>query len=192
MIGLATKPTNPLPGDLLARSWRQLRRSTPRRILAVITGPALVGLVVLYHALLLWQRVTDLTLLEPAVAARWLATLLLLLVLFRLHHRGVPLIWGRKALVFWLLVLLLHVSFYGPLAEGVEASIDIQRAGLMLALPATVVVVALAAVCLALLAGFLGALAVQSPLTFSLLDAPSGPSLPTGWTLQLASRPPPA
>lgn len=118
--------------------------------------------------------------------------MLLVLVLFRLHHRGVPLIWGRKALVFWLLVLLLHVSFYGPLAEGVEASFDIQRAGLMLALPATVVAVALAAVCLALLVGFLGVLAVQSPPTFSLLNAPSGPSLPAGWTPQLACRPPPA
>ena len=126
----------------------------------------MLRLVVLYHAILLWQRVADLTLLEPAIAARWLATLLLLLGLFRLHHRGVPLIWGRKALVFWLLVLLLHVSFYGPLAEGVEANFDIERAGLMLALPATVVVVALAAVCLALLAGFLGVLAVQSPPTF--------------------------
>jgi hypothetical protein len=161
-------------------------------VLTLIAGPALVALVVLYHAFLLWQRVADLTLLEPAVAVRWLATLLLLLGLFRLHHRGVPLIWGRKALVFWLLVLLLHVSFYGPLAEGVEASFDIQHAGLMLALPATVVVLALAAVCLVLLVGFLGVLAVQSPPTFAPLDAPSGPSLPTGWTLQLASRPPPA
>jgi hypothetical protein len=169
-----------------------LRRSTPKRVLAVIAGPALVALMVLYHAFLLWHRVADQTLLEPAIAARWLATLLLLLGLFRLHHRGVPLIWGRKALVFWLLVLLLHVSFYGPLAEGVEASFDIERAGLMLALPATIVVVALAAVCLALLVGFLGVLAVQSPPTFSLLDAPSGPSLPAGWTVQLACRPPPA
>ena len=192
MIGVDTKRTSPAPRDILARAWRQLRRSTPRRVLAVIAGPALVALVVLYHAILLWQRVADLTLLEPAIAARWLATLLLLLGLFRLHHRGVPLIWGRKALVFWLLVLLLHVSFYGPVAEGVEANFDIQGVGLMLALPATVVIVVLAAVCLALLAGFLGVLAVQSPPAFSLLDAPSGPSLPAGWTLQLASRPPPA
>ena len=192
MIGVDTKRTSPAPRELLARAWRQPRRSKPRRVLAVITGSALVALVALYHALLLWQRVADLTLLEPAVAARWLATLILLMVLFRLHHRGVPLIWGRKALVFWLLVLLLHVSFYGSLAEDEDASFDIQRAGLMLALPATVVVVALAAFCLALLAGFLGVLAVQSPPTSSLLDAPSGPSLQTGWTLQLACRPPPA
>ncbi|MGB3561792.1 MAG: hypothetical protein WBC09_01915 [Thermoanaerobaculia bacterium] len=161
-------------------------------MLALIAGPALVALVVLYHAFLLWQRVADLTLLEPAVAVRWLATLLLLLGLFRLHHRGVPLIWGRKALVFWLLVLLLHVSFYGPLAEGVEASFDIHGAGLMLALPATVVVSSLAAVCLALLVRFLGVLPVLAPPTFSPLDAPGGPSQPAGWTLQLACRPPPA
>lgn len=192
MIGVATKRTSPPPRDILARAWRQARRAKPRRVLAVIAGPALVALVVLYHALLLWQRVADLTLLEPAVAARWLATLFLLVVLFRLHHRGVPLIWGRKALVVWLLVLLLHVSFYGPLAEGADASFDIQHAGLMLALPATVVVVALAAFCLALRVGFLGVLAVQSPPTFSLLDAPSGPSLPAGWTLHMACRPPPA
>lgn len=161
-------------------------------MLAAVVGSALVALVVLYHAFLLWQRVADLTLLEPAVAARWLATLLLLLALYRLHQRGVPLIWGRKALVFWLLVLLLHVSFYGPLAEGVEASIDIQRAGLMLALPATFISVALATVCLVLLLGFLGARAIRPAPIFSPLDPPSGSSPQVGWTLQLASRPPPA
>lgn len=151
-----------------------------------------MALVALYHAFLLWQRVADLTLFEPVIAARWLATLVLLLGLFRLHRRGVPLIWGRKALVFWLLVLLLHVSFYGPLAEGVEASLDIQRAGLMLALPATFVAVAMAAVCLALLAAFLGEPALERSATFTPLEAPGGPSLRTGWTLQLACRPPPA
>jgi hypothetical protein len=161
-------------------------------VLTLIAGPALLALVVLYHAFLLWQRVADLTLLEPAVAARWLATLIFLLVLFRLHRRGVPLIWGRKALVFWLLVLLLHLSFYGPLGEGMEASLDIQRAGLILALPATVIGVTLAAVCLALLAGFLGVSPARPACTFLPLDAPGGPSLLAGWTLQLACRPPPA
>lgn len=191
MIGIATRRVIPRPRDLLARARRRLQRSTPRPLLAVIAGPVLVALVVLYHAVLLWQRVADLTLLEPVVAARWLATFFLLLGLFRLRHRGFPLIWGRKALVFWLLVVLLHVSFYGPLAEGVEASIDIQRAGLMLALPATVVGVTLAAVCLALLVRFLGARAARPRRTCSPLEAPDGPSLLAGWTLQLASRPPP-
>ncbi len=192
MIGVATERNSPLPRDLLARARRRLRRSTPRPLLAVIAGPVLVALLVIYHAVLLWQRVADLTLLEPVVAVRWLATIFLLLGLFRLRHRGVPLVWGRKALAFWLLVLLLHVSFYGPLAEGVEASTDIQRAGLMLALPATVIGVTLAAACLVLLAGFLGVPPARPASTFSLLDAPGGPSLLAGWTLQLASRPPPA
>lgn len=192
MIGVAADSKLKIPRDLLDRAQRRSKRPQASSLLAVIAGSALMAVVVLYHAFLLWQRVADLTLLEPAVAARWLATLLLLLALSRLHQRGVPLLWGRKALVFWLLVLLLHVSFYGPLAEGVEASIDIQRAGLMLALPATILVAALAAVCLALLARLLDTPAVSSPPTYSILDAPGGRPLPAGWKLQLACRPPPA
>lgn len=192
MIGVATETSKSQPRNRSPRSGRLSRRSRPRRLLSLIAGPALVALVVLYHAFLLWQRVVDLTLLEPMVAARWLATLVLLLALYRLHHRGVSLIWGRKALVFWLLVLLLHVSFYGPLAEGVEAGFDFQRAGLMLALPATVVVVSVVVFALVLLVKMLGLPATGPPHLSAPTVRPSSPSLLVGWTLQLASRPPPA
>ncbi len=101
---------------------------------------ALAGVVtaalVLFHLLLLWQRVLDQTLFEPVPALRWLATLVVVLALYRLHRRGLSLVRGRGALVFWLLVLLLHASFWGPLAEAQTRDDSLSGQALLLALPA--------------------------------------------------------
>lgn len=106
------------------------RASIRARVLGVLMGPArssgrfagwlllplmLVGAFLVYfHALLLWQRVTDQTLFEPLVGLRWLGSLALLLGWYALQRRDIPLLWGRRAAVLWLLVLLLHVSFPAP------------------------------------------------------------------------------
>lgn len=78
--------------------------------------PLAVGCVLLvyFHALLFWQRLSDLTLFEPGVALHWLGSLALLFGSYMLRRRGVPLLWGRRAAVLWLLVLLLHVSLPAP------------------------------------------------------------------------------
>lgn len=193
MIGGAKKQSRqPLSASRASGRQGPRRVAAERHRLGLVAGPATATLVVLYHAFLLWQRIADLTLLEPAVAARWVFTLIFLLGLARLHQRGVPLVWGRKALVFWLLVLLLHLSFYGPLAEKVQTGFDLQRVEWILALPVAVAVAVFAVCCLGLLATVLRTLAERSVPLWSLLDAFHRPSLRRGWTLQLACRPPPA
>lgn len=109
---------------------RSGRASIRARVLRALLGPdrssgrfaawmllpmAVVGAFLVYfHALLLWQRVADQTLFEPLVGLRWLGSLALVLAWFTLQRRGIPLLWGRRAAVLWLLVLLLHVSLPAP------------------------------------------------------------------------------
>ncbi len=107
-----------------------------RRLLISVSATLLIAFLTAFHAVLFWQRILDLSLFEPVPALRWLATVALLYGLWRLHRRGVSLLRGRGAVVLWLLILLLHVSFWGPLAEPTTASGGWAGTGLLLALPA--------------------------------------------------------
>jgi len=70
--------------------------------------------LVVFHAALLWMHLLSGRLFEPAVALRWGIGLLLVGLLWALRRAGVPLLWGRRALVVWVLVALLHVSAARP------------------------------------------------------------------------------
>ncbi len=95
---------------------------TARFVLRGLAAVPAAGLA-LFHALLLWHRVTSSSLLEAAVMLRWFAALVLLFALVRLRQAGVPLLWSRQALVFWLLVALLHVGAVPALeARAIEPS----------------------------------------------------------------------
>lgn len=109
-------------------------------MLATASAALLVSILIVFHAVLLWQRVLDLSLFEPVPAIRWLATAVLSAGVYRLHRRGVSLIRGRSALVFWLLVLLLHASFWGPSVESASTLSELSETGLLLALPAISIV----------------------------------------------------
>jgi hypothetical protein len=100
----------------------------------------LTALLIAFHAVLLWQRVLDLSLFKPVPAIRWLATAALLIGLYRLRRRGGSPLRGRAAIVLWLLVLLLHVSFWGPLPAATSTFEDWAAGGLLLALPAIFIV----------------------------------------------------
>lgn len=116
------------------------RKSTaPSRVRQVL-GLASVGFLIAYHAVLLWERLADSTLFEPIPAIRWLATVALIALLVRLHRKGVSLLRGRGALVLWLLVLLLHASFWGPLADPTMSCEEWGGPGLLLALPALTII----------------------------------------------------
>jgi GAF domain-containing protein len=151
--------------------------------------------VAAHHLALLWQRILDLSLLQPTVAVRWLATAFLLYGLIRLRRAGVPLLLGRSALGIWLLVLLLHVSFLGPRAEQNEVAVDSRAAeGIFLILPAAIPVVALAASILRRLAGDRGRDKGSSP-AFRLLGSlrpPAGYRPRSRWLPVVSCRPPPA
>jgi len=68
---------------------------------------AAIGLLA-FHLQLLVERLADGSLGHPAVAFQWATGLILLAWLSWLHRRGVSLVSGRRALTFWVLVLLLH------------------------------------------------------------------------------------
>lgn len=61
-----------------------------------------------FHARLLLERLADGTLGDPAVALQWAAAAAVLAWLVRSRRRGASLLAGRRALTFWVLVLLLH------------------------------------------------------------------------------------
>jgi hypothetical protein len=86
--------------------WRI--RSILLRIAAVI--------VAALHARLLWQRIDDLSITDPEVIVRWSAAAIAAAVgLLLLHFRAS---W-RSWLVFWIVIVLLHV------AAPVDARLDV-------------------------------------------------------------------
>ena len=105
---------------------------------------SVAGLVAL-HAWLLWIRLAQGQILDPAVSLRWSAAALLLVVLLALRHAGVSMVRGRKALAYWGLVLLLHATIPGL---GPEVGRGLASAGpipqLLFVWPASVAPLALA------------------------------------------------
>ena len=81
-----------------------------RWILGGLSLMATGGLVV-FHAALLAGRFADATIAHPGVMAQWVAAALLGVGAVALRRQGSSLVSGRSALVFWLLVLLLHIGF---------------------------------------------------------------------------------
>lgn len=100
---------------------------TARRLLSAVVVGCLLA-VTGHHLWLLWSRLTSGQLLDPDIGLRWAAGLPLILALAALRRCGVPLLWGRKALAYWLVVLLFHGVATGPVPEpGVDyAQADAQ------------------------------------------------------------------
>lgn len=96
-------------GDVGVRHMGRLVRGAPSFI-----GTACVVVLLAFHAWLFLGRAAAGQLVEPAHALRWSAAGLLLLALLVLRRLRVPLLWGRKAAVFWLLVALAHSNVIQP------------------------------------------------------------------------------
>jgi len=95
---------------------------------------ASLALVTGFHGWLLARRLLDATIAEPEVLLRWLGACGLLAGAAWLRRAGVSVAQGRPALIFWLLVLLLHVGASPVVVQGVRAE------ELMLVLPLGVAV----------------------------------------------------
>jgi hypothetical protein len=67
-----------------------------------------VTVVVAFHAWLLWTHLVGGQALEPGTAARWIVAALVLVCFRALQRRGLSLFWGRRAVVLWLLVVVIH------------------------------------------------------------------------------------
>ncbi len=107
--------------DLASPSARQGSNKVGhlRWILGGLSTLAAGGLVV-FHGALLAGRFADASIAHPEVIAQWVAAVLLCLGAVALRRQGRSLVSGRGALVFWLLVLLLHVGFGSGLAPTGE------------------------------------------------------------------------
>lgn len=164
----------------------------PSRVRQIL-GLASLGLLVAFHAILFWERLANSTLFEPVPAIRWLATVALVAVLYRLHRNGISLLRGRGALVFWLLVLLLHVSFWGPLADPSSTGEGWSGPGLLLALPALTIILGSTAVPLRrLLARLLGGPKPCDLISFGRQVESQSFAQRAGFLPSLACRAPPA
>ena len=149
-------------------------------------GLVAVASLVLLHVSILWARVTQGRLGDPVIALRWGAALILLLAFAALRRRGVPLLWGRRALVFWLLVLVLHAG----MGVSQDPAPRVAPEQLLFVVPAAV---APACLLLVFLARPLAGAALAVPAVDLALGAAGGiPARRRGSRLALASRPPPA
>lgn len=140
----------------------------------------LTAALTVFHGSLLWQRLTDGSLLQPVVVARWALSALLVLVLLRLWSRGLPLLSGRRAGVVWLVVALLHAMAPAAALPAVVPAVE----GM---LPAVLAVLAFLAI------GLAGAIRLRPtaprPAAHPRRRRPRRPG--TGWYPVLFSRPPP-
>ncbi|MGE0453286.1 MAG: hypothetical protein AB7O37_01100 [Vicinamibacteria bacterium] len=140
--------------------------------------------LVAFHGWLLALRLAEGALGDPAVALRWLAGFGLTAALLGLRRAGVSLFRGRKAFVFWLLVLLLHWSATAAGDRGAQFD------DLILGVPASVVSLVFVAT---LLAGVPSGTPRKVPrwrisrIPLALRSAALG----AGFVFALAARPPP-
>lgn len=146
-----------------------------------------IGALVALHVAVLWERVSQGRLADPAIALRWLGGTVLIAALLALRRLGVPLLWGRQALVFWMLVVLLHAGAAAPEAPVVRE----DPATLVFVLPTSAAPLGL--VLVLLVAQLLRRSADTGP-DRSLTVRPDrvSPRPQTGFLLALAPRGPPA
>ncbi len=147
------------------------------------------AILLLYHTVLLTFHVWEGRLLQPEVSLRWLVGGLLFAGFLRLRRLNLSLYWGRKAMVLWLLVGLLHCHALAVPAVGEEAA----------GLPTTVVALLSQTTSLAAFAFGLWLLALRlrsrqhlvAPLRMAVV-ANSGRALsPSPYLYVISPRPPP-
>ena len=148
------------------------------------------GALVVFHAVLFARRLRDLTILEPVVVLQWAGTVALLGFLWYLRRRGASLLKGRSALVFWLLVLLLHILPGTP-----TTLLEWEHVDLLLAVRASWLVTAsvlLAAGLLCIgLSELLAALRLRAGVQSRRRQRCRIPALEAGFSSRLYARPPP-
>ena len=94
------------------------------RIATQAVGRFAVTALLAFHAWLLWAHLFGGRAIDLQTAARWAVAVLVLGGFRTLHRRGMPLFWGRRAVVLWLLVVVLHCqAVWNGDAVGVQLGI---------------------------------------------------------------------
>lgn len=139
-------------------------------MLAVATTVSAAALTLL-HAWIFWGQLVSGRLVDPVVTLKWIGSGALCAALILLRRSGVPLFWGRKAFVVWLLVALLHFGPASPTPPTGDAAAD-AHAEMVFVLPALVGTFALLSLGLLLLARFRRS-APSRQRTWTEADAPA-------------------
>jgi hypothetical protein len=157
------------------------------RRVAHAAGRVAFWALVAFHTGLLSVHLIQGRLLEPQTAGRWIVAVLLLAGFHRLSSLGLPLVFGQRAVVLWLLVILLHC--HAGWANG-STSLDLavpetlgalsQLAGSLTVLGALLVVLLIALERLRRD----GRAALAAPVILAGLASP-------GFVFRFAPRPPP-
>lgn len=89
------------------------RRTTPRADALLQSAVRALGqlafaALVVFHVWLLWTHIVAGKAFEPGTAMRWLVAVGVLAGFRALSRRGLPVLFGRRAIVLWLLVILIH------------------------------------------------------------------------------------
>jgi hypothetical protein len=84
------------------------RAETLVRTAVQALGRLAFALLVLFHVCLLWTHLVAGRAFEPGTALRWLVAAGVLAGFRALSRRGLPLVFGRRAVALWLLVILIH------------------------------------------------------------------------------------
>ncbi len=103
-----------------------------RQRLGKVSTVCLVACLAFLHGLLLWQRIESLTLLQPMVALRWGFAVLALAGFVQQQRAEGSVFRGRKALILWLLVLVLHAGTLPATEPGMLLLLSLWGAALLL------------------------------------------------------------
>lgn len=154
--------------------FRKSSFSPTRGVAARIARASWRVALIAFHAVLLAGRVSDASILEPAVLAKWCGALALVATA-TIFQRFAPVrLRGRRAvIVFWLLAAMLHL--FGPL-EHIGQELDLELT-LGFAIPVIAFMILLAAT---LRAGFHARRLDVEQYRFRYLSPSSSPAAPRG------------
>lgn len=175
----------------VTRPPHSARRTVPvrSRVWSASSRVPVVALTV-FHAWLLWTHATTGRLFDADVAGRWGAAVLVAASFWWLSRLGLPLLKGRRALVLWLLVIVIHghAAWTGDASQAPvavpQALAELIPAGVSAA-TLLVPVLFLAALALRRAARLLPQNISDLPARFAGVPAPVS-------ALRFAPRPPPA
>jgi hypothetical protein len=143
--------------------------------------------LVVFHAWLLCTHIIAGKALEPQTALRWLVSVGVLVGFRALSRRGLPLVFGRRATVLWLLVILIHCH---AVWTGDAAMADLgvpETLGALAQLTGSISV--LGALAVILFAAHVAAADTRRPI---LAFVSGGAGLPSdGFSFRYSPRPPP-
>lgn len=120
-------------------SQSRIARAAGQVLLAGVMA-AVSGLIIL-HLWVFWDQLVSGRLQDGQTLLRWTGGALLLGALVALRRQGVPLCWGRRALVVWLLVAVLHAwSASAAPADDPSPTAHGETAGMVLPVTAATLI----------------------------------------------------